>query len=274
MNTFSISRHFVVFVAQICHGPGSVLQTKNLLNRSSGWNFESMSILTLERFIQQRECTLKNNFRKFTAVKKVYVSGYFQAFLLSYNNATRMPIDFSLSKPFCLLFLELHRYELHYPVNYYKCFISLQSIDNLPLVLILVFCSQDMPSPFKDLSGSIFCFIQIAPFTSSRTHFSFSRSSDFTLWLWLHTFWKSVSPASLSVKTLQWSAHLLSSSSQWLRNVDFNTTCSPEASSELLYTNPFCSHEFQFVHNLEKILETIRSQSCGIVLTSIERHTS
>ena len=23
------------------------------------------------------------------------------------------------------------------------------------------FCSQDMPSPFKDLSGSIFCFIQI-----------------------------------------------------------------------------------------------------------------
>ena len=113
-----------------------------------------------------------------------------------------MPIDFSLGKPFCLLFLELHRYELHYPVNYYKCFISLQSIDNLPLVLILVFCSQDMPSPFKDLSGSIFRFIQIAPFTSSRTHFSFSRSSHFTLWLWLHTFWKSVSPASLSDPTV------------------------------------------------------------------------
>ena len=35
MNTFGISRHFVVFVAQICHGPGSVLQTKNLLNRNS-----------------------------------------------------------------------------------------------------------------------------------------------------------------------------------------------------------------------------------------------
>ena len=62
---------------------------------------------------------------------------------------------------------------------------------------------------------------EIAPFTSSRTHFSFSRSSHFTLWLWLHTFWKSVSPASLSVKTLQWSAHLLSSSSQWLRYVVF-----------------------------------------------------
>ena len=72
-----------------------------------------------------------------------------------------MPIDSPLGKPFCLLFPELHRYELHCPVNYYKCFISLQSIDNLPLVPILVLCSQDMPSLFKDLSGSIFCFIQI-----------------------------------------------------------------------------------------------------------------
>ena len=36
MNTLNISRHFVVFVAKICRGPRSVLQTKNLLNRSSG----------------------------------------------------------------------------------------------------------------------------------------------------------------------------------------------------------------------------------------------
>ena len=31
----------------------------------------------------------------------------------------------------------------------------------MPLALVLVFCSQDMPSLFKDLSGSIFCFIQM-----------------------------------------------------------------------------------------------------------------
>ena len=48
MDTFNISRHFVIYAAQICGGPGSVLETKNLLNRSSGWNFESTTILTAE----------------------------------------------------------------------------------------------------------------------------------------------------------------------------------------------------------------------------------
>ena len=37
--------------------------------------------------------------------------------------------------------------------------------------------------------------------------------------LWLHTLWKSMSTASLSAKTLRWSAHLLSSFLQWLRYV-------------------------------------------------------
>ena len=135
------------------------------------------------------------------------------------------------------------------------------------------FCSQDMPSPFKDLSGSIFCFIQIAPFTSSRTHFSFSRSSDFTLWLWLHTFWKSVSPASLSDPTVIGTFAIVLFA--------VITECRLQIQLALLKPLPnfftpilFCSHAFQFVHNLEKILETIRSLSCGIVLTSIERHTS
>ena len=67
--------------------------------------------------------------------------------------------------------------------------------------------------------AAVFFASEIAPFTSSRTLFNFSQSSHSTLWLWLHTFWKSVSPALLSAKTLQWSAHLLSSSLQWLRYV-------------------------------------------------------
>ena len=93
----------------------------------------------------------------------MYVAGYLQAFLLSYNNATHLPSDSPLGKPLCLLLPELHRgysgYELYWPVNYYKCFISLQRIKNLSLTLIL--CCQDMPFPFKDLSGSIFCFAQM-----------------------------------------------------------------------------------------------------------------
>ena len=72
-----------------------------------------------------------------------------------------MPIDSPLGKPFCLLLPELHRYEVHCLVNHYKCFISLQRIKNFSLALILVLCSQDMPFPFKDLSGRIFCFIQM-----------------------------------------------------------------------------------------------------------------
>ena len=112
----------------------------------------------------------------FTVVKKVYIAGHFQAFLLSYNNTTHMATDSPMSKPFCLLLLELDRHELHCPVNYYKCFISLQRINSLPLALILFLCSQNM------------------------------------LWLW-----KSVSPALLGAKTLQWLAHFLSSSLHWLR---------------------------------------------------------
>ena len=110
----------------------------------------------------------------------MYVAGYFQAFLLSYNNATHMPSDSPLGKPFCLLLPELHRYELYCPVNYYKCFISLQRIKNLSLALILVLCSQNMPFPFKDLGGSIFCFVQMVfRLNLTELHCALRKSSSY-----------------------------------------------------------------------------------------------
>ena len=69
---------------------------------------------------------------------------------------THMPIDLPLEKAFCLIFPELHRYELHCPVNYYKCFISLQTIDNLPLVLILVSALTICPLHSKILAAAFF----------------------------------------------------------------------------------------------------------------------
>ena len=89
-------------------------------------------------------------------------------------------IWFSSWKTILLAFLGTRRYEPHCPVNYYKCFISLQNIDNLPLALILVLCSQDMPSPFKDPSGSIFCFIQIVfRLKLTQLHFVLRNSTSY-----------------------------------------------------------------------------------------------
>ena len=107
-------------------------------------------------------------------------------------------------------------------------------------IKILAICPQDIPFSFKNLSGGIFRFTRmvfllnvtqlhcvlrnnISYFFKNTLLISFSQSSYFTLWLWLwlHTFRKLVSQASFNAKTLQWSAHLLSSSLQWLRYVVF-----------------------------------------------------
>ena len=108
----------------------------------------------------------------------MYVAGYFQAFLLSYNNAIHIPIDSPQGKPFCLLLPELHRYELHCPVNYHKCFISLQRINNLLPSLILVLCSQDMPFTFKKILS--LCFIQMVfRLNITQLHCVLSKSTSY-----------------------------------------------------------------------------------------------
>ena len=100
-----------------------------------------------------------------------------------------------------LLFLELHSKELHCLVNYYKCFISVQRFENLhwSWFSALRIC----PFHSKILAAALFasyrwsssltlpnCIVnlEIASLTSLRTLFSFSQSSNYTLWLWLHTF--------------------------------------------------------------------------------------
>ena len=163
-----------------------------------------------------------------------------------------MPTDSPPGKLFFLLFLELHSKELHCLVNYYKCFISVQRFENLhwSWFSLLRIC----PFHSKILAAALFasyrwsssltlpnCIVnlEIASLTSLRTLFSFSQSSNYTLWLWLHTFSKSLSPASLNAKTIQWSAHLQSSSLQWLWYLVFNYNLLSWSLSELFHTNPF-----------------------------------
>ena len=121
--------------------------------------------------------------------------------------------------------------------------------------LILVLCSQDMPFPLKDLSSSIVCFIQMVfLFNLTQLHcelrnsisYFFKNTLQLLTILKLHIvtvtayfLWKSVSPASLNAKTIQWSAHLLSSSLQWLWYLVFNYNLLSWSLSELFHTNPF-----------------------------------
>ena len=112
-----------------------------------------------------------------------------------------MPTDSPPGKPFFLLFLELHSKELYCLVNYYKCFISVQRFEKLhwSWFSALRIC----PFHSKILAAALFasyrwsssltlpnCIVnlEIASLTSLRTLFSFSQSSNYTLWLWLHTF--------------------------------------------------------------------------------------
>ena len=201
-----------------------------------------------------------------------------------------MPIDFPLEKEFCLLFPELHRYELHCPVNYYKCFISLQSIENLPLVLILVLYSQDMPSPYKDLSGSIFCFIQMVFRLKLTQLHCVLRNSAFYFFknilqlltiLALHFVTVTAYFLKVSVTSIAQCKDPTVIGTFAIILFAMITLCSlqiqlalPKPLANFFTPIVFCSHAFQFVYNLEKILETILSLSCSILLTLTERHTS
>ena len=165
-----------------------------------------------------------------------------------------MPTDSPPGKPFFLLFLELHSKELHCLVNYYKCFISVQRFENLhwSWFSALRIC----PFHSKILAAALFasyrwsssltlpnCIVnlEIASLTSLRTLFSFSQSSNYTLWLWLHTFSKSLCYQHHSTQKLysDLHLHLLSSSLQWLWYLVFNYNLLSWSLSELFHTNPF-----------------------------------
>ena len=192
-----------------------------------------------------------------------------------------MPIDFPLEKVFCLLFPELYRYELHCPVNYHKCFISLQSIDNLPLVLILVSALTICPLHSKILAAAIFCFIQIVlrleptqlncVLRNSAFYF-FKNTLQLLTILTLHVVTVTAYFLNVSVTSMAQCKDPTVIGTFAIVLFAVITVCSLQIQLALLKPLPnfftlvlFCSHAFQFVYNLEKILETIRSISCSIV---------
>ena len=160
---------------------------------------------------------------------------------ITYNNATHMPTDSPPGKPFFLLFLELHSKELHCLVNYYKCFISVQRFENLhwSWFSALRICPCFIQMVFLFNLTQLHCELR-----NSISYF-FKNTLQLLTILKLHIvtvtayfLWKSVSPASLNVKTIQWSAHLLSSSLQWLWYLVFNYNLLSWSLSELFHTNP------------------------------------
>ena len=142
-------------------------------------------------------------------------------------------------------------------------------------------CSQDMPSPFKDLSGSIFCFIQIVFRLKHTQLHCVLRNSAFY-------FFKNILQL-LTILTLHFvtvTAYFLKVSVTSIAQCKdptvigtfaiilfaMITLCSlqiqlalPKPLANFFTPIVFCSQAFQFVYNLEKILETIRSLSCSIV---------
>ena len=142
------------------------------------------------------------------------------------------------------------------------------------------FCSKDMPSPFNDHSGSIFCFIQIVFRLKTTQLHCVLRNSAFYLFkntlqhltiLTLHVVTVTAYFLNVSVTSMaQCKDPMIGTFAIVLFAVI--TVCSLQIQLALLKPLPnfftlvlFCSHAFQFVYNLEKILETIRSISCSIV---------
>ena len=143
------------------------------------------------------------------------------------------------------------------------------------------FCSQDMPSPFKDLSGSIFCFIQIVfrlkptqlhcVLRNSAFYFFKNTLQHLTI-LTLHVVTVTAYFLNVSVTSMAQCKDPTVIGTFAIVLFAVITVCSLQIQLALLKPLPnfftlvlFCSHAFQFVYNLEKILETIRSLSCSIV---------
>ena len=114
--------------------------------------------------------------------------------------------------------------------------------------LILVLCSQDMPFPLKDLSSSIVCFIQMVfLFNLTQLHcelrnsisYFFKNTLKLLTILKLHIVTVTAYFLWKNAKTIQWSAHLLSSSLQWLWYLVFNYNLLSWSLSEFFHTNPF-----------------------------------
>ena len=143
------------------------------------------------------------------------------------------------------------------------------------------FCSQDMPSPFKDLSGSIFCFIQIVfRLKPTQLHcvlrnsafYFFKNTLQLLTILTLHVVTVTAYFLNVSVSNIAQCKDPTVIGTFTTVLFAVITVCSLQIQLVLLKPLPnlftlvlFCSHAFQFAYNLEKILETIRSLSCSIV---------
>ena len=142
-------------------------------------------------------------------------------------------------------------------------------------------CSQDMPSPFKDLSGSIFCSIQIVfrlkptqlhcVLRNSAFYFFKNTLQHLTI-LTLHVVTVTAYFLNVSVTSMAQCKDPTVIGTFAIVLFAVITVCSLQIQLALLKPLPnfftlvlFCSHAFQFVYNLEKILETIRPLSCSIV---------
>ena len=155
---------------------------------------------------------------------------------------------------------------------------SLQRIKNLPHALFLVLCSQDMPSLFKDLSGSIFCFIQMVFRLNITQLHCVLRNSASYYFKTLFSFQKVYSHSVVTACSLKVSVNSIAQCEDPTVIGTFAiilfamiTVCSLEIQLALLKPLAnfftailFYSHAFQFVYNLEKIPKTIRSHSCSI----------
>ena len=128
---------------------------------------------------------------------------------ITYNNATHMPTDSPPGKPFFLLFLELHSKELHCLVNYFKCFISVQRFENLhwSWFSALRICPCFIQMVFLFNLTQLHCELRNS-ISSLWTLFSFSQSSNYTLWLWLHTFSESLCHQHHSTQKLYSDRHI------------------------------------------------------------------
>ena len=137
------------------------------------------------------------------------------------------------------------------------------------------FCSHDMPSPFKDLTGSIFCFIQIVfPLEPTQLNcvlrnsafYFFKNTLQLLTILTLHVVTVTAYFLNVSVTSMAQCKDPTVIGTFAIVLFAVITVCSLQIQLANFFTLVlFCSHAFQFVYNLKKILETIRSLSCSIV---------